>query len=575
MESAAGPPGARAGALAGALLALALLGAFHLGWILAGLPFVPFDTFDWLVRRLPGPVVTFAIAAMVRIIGALDLGGTAEVAKTAEQAMAVTSLLLAGAAGGALLFAVLAARPEVAARRAGLVLGAATGVPAALIGYSLTGTATVSPALASVWTLAAFLGWGAACGWTFERLARAEGPRAPAESATAAGGSAAGSLPAQSALAEVVPEGHDLAAPAATASVERLDRRRFLIRLGGAAAAISVSGTVVGALVGRDRRGPAVVSDGRWSATHPLPNAGAAVQAAPGTRPELTPLERHYRIDINLIPRTLQEQDWRLQVRGLVEAPLDLTLDELRAQPPLHQFVTLSCISNEIGGDLIGTTRWTGLSLRRLLPRLRLRPEATHLRVRAADGFFEIVALDLIRDDERVMLAYAWDGVPLLPQHGFPLRIYIPDRYGMKQPKWITAIEAIGAWEPGYWVMRGWDREARMRATSVIDTVAVHAATTDGSGRRLVPIGGIAHAGARGISRVEVQVDGGPWQPARLRDPLSGTTWVIWRYDWPFTPGTHTLAVRCTDGEGLGQIVEPAPPQPSGATGLHRRRVRL
>lgn len=550
------------GALAGGLLALGLLGVLHLGWVVAGLPFVPFDAFDWLARRLPGPVVTLGIATMVKVIGALGLGSTADVAKTAEQAMAIAGLLVVGSGGGALLFAGLAARPGVAARPAGLVLGAAVGVPAALIGHSLAGTATVGPAVATVWTLAAFLAWGAACGWSFERLAQAESPEAERPPTD---GPPAGATPADGTPVDAT----------AVASVERLDRRRFLIRLGGAAAAISVSGAVVSALVGRDRRSPAVVADGRWSATHPLPNAGAAVQPAPGTRPEFTPLEQHYRIDINLVPRTIQEQDWRLQVRGLVAAPLDLTLDELRAQPPLHQFVTLSCISNEIGGDLIGTTRWTGASLRRLLPRLRLRPEATHLRLRAADGFFEIVALDLIRDDERVMLAYAWDGVPLLPQHGFPLRIYIPDRYGMKQPKWITAIEAIGAWEPGYWVVRGWDREARMRATSVIDTVAVDTVAADGSGRRLVPIGGIAHAGARGIARVEVQVDGGPWQPARLREPLSETTWVIWRYDWPFEPGTHTLAVRCIDGEGAAQIVEPAPPQPSGATGLHRRRVRL
>lgn len=573
MGAAAGRPGPRVGALAGGLLALALLGVFHLGWVAAGLPFVPFDAFDWLARRLPGPVVTLAIATMVKVIGALGLGSTDEIAKAAEQAMAIAGALLAGAAGGAALFAVLAARrgeaarPGAVERRAGLVLGAALGIPAALMGHDLTGTATVGPALATAWTLVAFLGWGAACGWAFERLVRTEEPtegRPPADGA-----------PAPPAAADPASGGREPTDPLVTASVERLDRRRFLVRLGGAAAAISASGAVVSALVGRDRRPPAAVADGRWSATHPLPNAGAAVQPAPGTRPELTPLEQHYRIDINLIPRTIQEQDWRLQVRGLVEAPLDLTLDELRAQPPLHQFVTLSCISNEVGGDLIGTTRWTGVSLRHLLPRLRLRPEATHLRLRAADGFFEIVALDLIRADERVMLAYAWDGVPLLPQHGFPLRIYIPDRYGMKQPKWITAIEAIGAWEPGYWVVRGWDREARMRATSVIDTVAVEAASADGTGRRLVPIGGIAHAGARGISKVEVQVDGGPWQPARLRDPLAGTTWVIWRYDWPFAPGAHVLAVRCTDGEGAAQIVEPAPPQPSGATGLHHRRVRL
>jgi DMSO/TMAO reductase YedYZ molybdopterin-dependent catalytic subunit len=130
----------------------------------------------------------------------------------------------------------------------------------------------------------------------------------------------------------------------------------------------------------------------------------------------------------------------------------------------MHQFVTLSCISNPVGGDLTGTTRWTGVSLQRLLPDLRLAPNATHLKIRSADGFYEIVPLEVITSDKRVMLTYAWDGVPLPREHGFPLRIYLPGLYGMKQPKWIESIEATDHWEPGYWVVRGWDKVARMKA---------------------------------------------------------------------------------------------------------------
>jgi hypothetical protein len=124
-------------------------------------------------------------------------------------------------------------------------------------------------------------------------------------------------------------------------------------------------------------------------------------------------------------------------------------------------------------------------------------------------------------------------------------------------------------------VVRGWDREALMKATSVVDTVAVDATTTGADGQRLVPIGGIAHAGARGISKVEVRVDDGAWRQARLRDPLSSTTWVVWRYDWPFQEGSHTVTVRCYDRDGAVQIAQPAEPHPSGATGLHSRRARL
>lgn len=241
----------------------------------------------------------------------------------------------------------------------------------------------------------------------------------------------------------------------------------------------------------------------------------------------------------------------------------------------MHQFVTLSCISNPVGGDLISTTRWTGVSLKRLLPDLGLKPEATHLKLQSADGFWEFVPVETINADERLMLVYAWDGVPLLPKHGFPLRVYIPDVHGMKQPKWIESIEATDHGEPGYWVERGWDRVARMKATSVIDAVAMDMDIINATPDMRVPIGGIAHAGARGISKVEVRVDNGPWQEAALRTPLSDLTWVVWRFDWPFKPGEHTFTVRCYDGSGAPQITDSRPPVPSGASGLFRKSQKF
>ncbi len=296
---------------------------------------------------------------------------------------------------------------------------------------------------------------------------------------------------------------------------------------------------------------------------------------AAGTRPEYTRLEDHYRIDITTIPPVIDGATWRLKVGGLVDRPLELTLDQLRRYEPLHQFVTLACVSNPLGGSLIGTTRWTGVSFQRLLADLRLKPNATHLKITSADRFHEVVALDTIRNDARVMLAYDWDGVPLTRLHGFPLRIYIPDLYGMKQPKWIQSIEATDHWEPGYWVKRGWDRTARMKATSVIDTVSVNMMLSQADATSLIPVGGIAHAGARGISKVEVRVDDGPWTEARLRAPMSDLTWVVWRYDWPFRKGNHTFTVRCVDGAGSPQIVEMAPPHPSGASGYHSKGMML
>ena len=528
-------------ALIGAFLTLPLITLFYLGWRLLGLSFVPFSLFDWTARVLPGPLVAFGIDSIVTLVRSLRLGDTATAAKTAEQTMAIVGCLVVGMMAGILFLAALRLWRKKPVR-AGLIMGALAGAITVLILQSLDQPAAAGRAVDSAWTLSTFLVWGGAFGWTYTRL---------------------NTIAAASTVERVN-----------RAEVERLDRRRFIIRLGSATAVITAVGAGVGAIVG-SRRGRGTTERELQQASVPLPNADALVKPAPGTRPELTPLESHYRIDIDTLPPTIQEDVWRLKIGGLVERPLELTLEEIRRYEPMEQFVTLSCISNPVAGDLIGTARWTGVSLKRLLPDLKLKDNATHLKITAADGFYETIALETIDSDERVMLAYAWDGVPLLTGHGFPLRIYIPDRHGMKQPKWIVSIEATDRWEDGYWVARGWDREAHMKATSVIDTVAVDMMIGQATGDTLVPVGGIAHAGARGISTVEVQIDGGDWQKAQLRTPLSDLTWVVWRYDWPFKKGKHTFTVRCVDGKGRPQIIEEAPPHPDGASGLHSKSTML
>lgn len=543
-------PGIFSGLLISAMVTAALLGILYFGWRVAGLPFVPFDTFDWVTRVLPGQVIGFGIGTMVALIRALNLGPTSETAKTAEQAMAIAGLFIGGVVGGGILFALLRAMRKRHEALLGLALGIVLGFPAMLISLRTSESAGVGPGARAIWVLGAFLVWGLTLGRAEQRLIDIE----------------------------ATTDAFGKARPGAAPAVERMGRRRFLVRLGAATAVITVAGAVVGELAEARRREAVMMAGGepmRWSTTHPLPNGNAAVKPAPGTRPEFTPLERHYRIDINTIPPNLNERQWRLKIAGLVEKPLALTLDDLRRYEPIHQFITLSCISNPVGGDLIGTTRWTGVSLRRLLPDWRLKPAATHLHIRSADQFFEVVSLDAIKADPRIMLAYAWDGVPLKREHGFPLRMYIPDVHGMKQPKWIESIEATDHWEPGYWVERGWNNVARMHATSVIDTVAVDMTIIGADQHKLVPIGGIAHAGARGISKVEVQVDDGPWQQAELRTPLSPLTWVLWRYDWPFQSGKHNFTVRCYEGDGKLQIATPSPAEPNGATGLHSRSMML
>ncbi len=527
-------PGVFVGSLVGAMLTAALIAVFYAGWRLADLPFVPFDVFDWTTRVLPGAFIEFIISAMVAAIRGLRLGPTSVAAKIIEQTIGIAGLFITGVVAGAILFSVLRVLRGRYAYVSGFFLGLFAAIPAVLISSYLGKTAVAPPMVSALWILFVFSSWGMAFGVSYLRL---------------------------SDLSASVERVSDLP------SVQRVSRRKFLVRLAGFTATITVSGAMVGLLSERHSR-MKLSSLMPWSATHVLPNAGAAVKPAPGTRPEFTPLERHYRIDINTTPPKIDGMMWRLKIGGLVEKPLSFSLDDIQRYEPLHQFVTLSCISNPVGGDLIGTTRWTGVSLKSLLPDLGLKPSATHLKISSADGFWETLPLATIVADERVMLAYSWDGVPLLEDHGFPLRIYIPDVHGMKQPKWIDSIEAMDHWEPGYWVVRGWDKVAKMKATSVIDTIAVDMTIISADQRKLVPIGGIAHAGARGVSRVELRVDDGPWRAAEIRTPLSQMTWVIWRYDWPFEPGKHTFTVRCYDGSNTPQIVEAMPPAPSGASGL-------
>jgi DMSO/TMAO reductase YedYZ molybdopterin-dependent catalytic subunit len=296
----------------------------------------------------------------------------------------------------------------------------------------------------------------------------------------------------------------------------------------------------------------------------PLPTPAGRIEPVPGTRPELTATDDFYRIDINTIVPHVNGASWTLEVKGLFGKPRTLTLADLLAFSAVTQPITLQCISNPVGGDLMSTGYFTGVRLRDVVADLGLKPDARALFLKAADGFSESVVLQDVMD-ARTLLVYGMNGEPLTSSHGYPLRIYIPNRYGMKQPKWIVSMEAIDEPQPGYWVKRGWSQEARPQIVSVIDAVSPDNAV-DGK----VPVGGIAWAGDRGIQKVEVQVDDGEWVEAELREPtLSPLTWVQWRYDWPASPGRHTFRVRATDGTGALQIADVHDTFPDGATGYH------
>jgi DMSO/TMAO reductase YedYZ molybdopterin-dependent catalytic subunit len=456
------------------LLTAALVAVSFLGWKAAGLPFAPFDIFDWIVRLLPGGVVTFAIESTVAISRVVGVTSISAAAKTGDQVLAIAGLLGTGTLLGAALFALLS-RSDESAWVPGGILGAMVG-GLALVAELRLQRLPPGSMIAGAWVWATFVGWGLAFGWSYDKLSTTEDT-----------------------------EGKHF-------------RRQFLVTLARATAALTAASTVGGLVAGRWGR---VAGGRRWSDDHPLPNAASTVAPVPGTRAELTPIEDFYRIDTNTRAPAIDSARWQLAVGGLVDRPQALTLADVRAFEATDVFATLSCISNPPGGDLISTTRWTGVSLQRLLPRLALKPSATHLKVMSADGFFEVISLDTIRADERAMLAYAWDGVPLPADHGFPLRLFVPDLYGMKQPKWVTGIEALSRWEPGYWVARGWDREGHVVLSAAVDAVVRRGEVTE--------VGGIAYAGSRGTAKVEVRGNDGEWHEAQLRQPLSDLTWVLWR----------------------------------------------
>ncbi len=547
------------GALAGGLLTAPLIGLMYLADKLLDLPFVPFALFDWIARVMPGPMVTMGIDLMIDGLRLVGLS-VAAAAKTGEQAGAILLFFLIGVAVCALFFAASKAREARAAPDIdsgwvvkswpGLLIGVIFGLPTTIISLPM-GQSTMNPVVTFIVLLLLFLIWGWAAGYLSRRLA---GPPAVTGAAALVDGE--------------------------VRSVSVLNRRQFLIRLGATTATVTVASAGLGAVLAQGERSRIAesVADSMPPAElpprRPLPNDGDPVTPAPGTRPEYTPVEDHYQVFLRTEPTFIDISTWTLPITGLVANPMELTLDQIRAYPSRDQYVTLSCISGRIGTTLISTTWWTGVSLQKVLADLQPLDNARYLVIRSADGFYETVALDLIASDERIMLCYAWDGEPLPFDHGFPLRIWLPDRYGMKQPKWIISIEVTEDYREGYWVERGWDEVAQMQATSVIDTVAVRD-VVEQDGQRLVPVGGIAFAGARGISRVQVRVDNGPWQDAQLRSPLSETTWVIWRYDWPFAAGDHTFEVRCAEGDGTPQIEEQRGNRPSGATGIHSRKAKV
>ena len=303
----------------------------------------------------------------------------------------------------------------------------------------------------------------------------------------------------------------------------------------------------------------------------PLP-AGVDL-GVPGAEPFLTPVDAFYRIDTALVVPQVRRDDWSLRIHGLVDRELTLTYDELVSRPLLERYVTLSCVSNEIGGDLVGNARWLGVSLADLLAEAGIDAAATQLASRSIDGWTCGTPVSAVTDGRDALLAVAMNGEPLPAEHGYPVRMVIPGLYGyVSATKWVTELE-LTTWEDfsGYWVPRGWAREAPVKVMSRIDTPRSRVGLVAGP----VPVAGLAWAVHRGIGAVEVRVDDGEWQPAELAGVPSDDTWRQWRFDWDGTPGDHTIAVRATTADGEVQSPDPRPVAPDGAEGHHTIRVSV
>ena len=292
-----------------------------------------------------------------------------------------------------------------------------------------------------------------------------------------------------------------------------------------------------------------------------------------GISPAITPVGNFYVVSKNFADPVVDGQSWRLHVGGMVDKPMTLTLADLRALPPTTEYVTLECISNNVGGELMSTGSFTGVSLRDLVDRAVPQARASWVGFRARDGYAESLPMSWIQDSPEVLVAYELDGAPLPMNHGFPARILIPGHYGMKGPKWLDNID-LGTQETrGYWETQGWDPNVLVKTTARFDL------PRDGDILRLgsMSIGGVAFAGTRGVSKVEYSTDdGSSWNTATLEAPLSTLTWVLWHATWtPSAEGAYRLIVRAIDGTGKMQDGGGAPSFPSGASGYHIVQVSV
>ncbi len=477
---------------------------------------------------------------------------------------------------GVLLAAIAAAAGIVAfgtARRpghpalgvAGIVVFGLVGAWAALTARDGRGVPAALPSLLGAVAGAAALLLLVRAGARVPGAAAGDAPtdRTPAASASA-GGPARDSSP-DGIGAE---EGGGREPEAAVAAEGAPSRRAFLVvgaSLTAAGLAAAATGRWLGARFSAAASRAAVVLP---RARRPLPPVPADVSLdVDGITPFVTKDADFYRIDTALQLPQVAAEDWRLKVSGMVGRPLELSYRDLAEREIVEADITMTCVSNEVGGGLLGSARWLGVRLDDLLDEARVDPAADQIVGRSVDGYtcgFPTSTLD----GRDALVAIGMNGEPLSIERGFPARLVVPGLYGyVSATKWLTEIEltTFDRFDQ-YWVPRGYDALAPIKTSSRIDTPR---------GLQRIPAGttavaGVAWAQTRGISAVEVRIDDGPWEQAQLAAEQSDATWRQWVHRWDATPGNHTITVRATDGTGAIQTAERSEPVPNGSSGLHQ-----
>jgi DMSO/TMAO reductase YedYZ molybdopterin-dependent catalytic subunit len=364
-----------------------------------------------------------------------------------------------------------------------------------------------------------------------------------------------------------VDDSPDVAAVPGTTPRAATSRRRFFAAAGITAAAAGLAATG-GRLLGAARSNILQARDALRlpapaTAAPPVP---AGVQSpVPGVQPWVTPNGDFYRIDTALSVPEIDVADWELRVHGMVEEEIRLTFQDLLDADLIESHVTLTCVSNPVGGNLAGNAKWLGFPLREVLKRARPKAGADMVLSTSIDGFSASTPLEVLQDDRDAMLAIGMNGEPLPLEHGYPVRMVVPGLYGfVSATKWVVDLEVTRfADSKAYWTERGWSERGPIKTMARVDVPKSFAKVPAGK----VAVGGTAWAQTRGITKVEIQVDDGDWMEAELSTEASLVTWRQWSYQWDAAPGQHYIKVRATDGTGEVQTDQRADPVPDGASG--------